>query len=287
MKSKIQKLLAVLGYKRKSAKQTADAFLRLNPEFPERIDEQYAGAATPMEEVDASSFALGTDEYSIGIQPGSPMVGNFYDLELSARQKLVAEAVATQETLVFRWEHLAAERTDSWSLRAKRAAQLIGSQASVVDLGCGMMTLEGFLNPTALYIPVDVVRRDERTLLVDLNKEDLPDFAADCLVGLGLLEYIFDVPKLLKRISTRYDTVLLSYSSVDNCPNRDERAGHAWLNHFSIAEMESMFLANGFRIHECVQHDALQTMWKLVSAKRIAALRSGELPRVKETNGVA
>jgi hypothetical protein len=206
---------------------------------------------------------------------------NFYDLDLTERQKLVKFAVNSRKTLVSRWKSLASEYTDSWSLRAQRAAQMIGHQSSVVDLGCGMMTLENFLQPTTVYIPADVVRRDDRTKVVDLNKQDLPDFGAECLVGLGLIEYIFDVPKLLLRMSDCYSNVLLSYNSIDNYPNQDERTGHAWVNHFSIVEIESMLTENGFRIDEIVQHDATQTMWKLTSTKRLTSVDSGLLPKAK------
>ena len=127
----------------------------------------------------------------------------FYDLNLRERQKLVEEAISEKRTLLSRWQSLSSEQTESWALRAQRAASMIGRQAAVVDLGCGMMELERYLPPTTTYVPVDVVWRDERTTIVDLNRQDLPDLGADCVAGLGILEYIFDLPKLLQRMSAR------------------------------------------------------------------------------------
>jgi len=61
------------------------------------------------------------------------------------------------------------------------------------------MTLEQFLAPGTTYIPVDVVSREGRTVVVDLDQETLPAFDAESAVALGLLEYVYDVPRCLRK----------------------------------------------------------------------------------------
>lgn len=135
----------------------------------------------------------------------------FYELEEVDRLQLLADATDGQSSLIYRWENLGNKESDVWSNRAYEAAKLTGEVKSVVDVGCGMMTLERFLNPHVDYIPVDIVSRDERTYVVDINRSKLPVFDAECVAALGLLEYIYDVDKFMDSVA-RYGRVVLSYN---------------------------------------------------------------------------
>jgi hypothetical protein len=199
---------------------------------------------------------------------------HFYDLDSSARMDMVGAAIRKRETLVSRWRGLEQEQTESWALRARRAAALLGTQRAVADIGCGLMTLEQFLSPGTRYIPVDVVKRDARTIVVDLNRQPLPVLDADALVGLGLLEYIYDVPGLLSRIAAASGTAVFSYNPIETVSDRGVRTGHAWVNHFGLAELESMFVQGGLHIEDCIQHDATQFMWRLTGVRSL----SGPIP---------
>lgn len=217
----------------------------------------------------------------IACRDAKPRLSHFYDRSLAERQEIVNNAIRLHETLVARWETLASEYTDSWSLRAQRAVSMMGDIDSVADVGCGMMTLERYLPSGVSYVPMDVVRRDDRTIVVDLNKEKLPMVGTECLVALGLLEYIFDVPALLKQMSNCYDVVVTSYNSTDNFPDLNERTGHAWVNAYAIAEIESLFIENGFIIEDRVQHDGTQTMWRLRGVQRCRAADEAPLKKVQ------
>jgi hypothetical protein len=59
------------------------------------------------------------------------------------------------------------------------AADYIPAAAVVLDLGCGGMALEGFLPNGCRYIPCDVGRRDERTVICDFNAGQFPDAEAE------------------------------------------------------------------------------------------------------------
>ncbi|CAM2172994.1 Methyltransferase domain-containing protein [Paraburkholderia sacchari] len=194
---------------------------------------------------------------------------SFYDLDIKERERIVSASIDSRQTLISRWEALALEKTEGWAIRAQQAASMLGAVLSVADVGCGMMTLEKYLPRDALYVPVDVVRRDPRTIVIDLNKVELPDLGTDSIVGLGLLEYLFDVPAILQRIALLYRTAVLSYNSLDRVSNIGERTGHAWVNHYTEAELESLFNLSGLKIDERVHHDANQTIWRLKSSNFI------------------
>jgi len=189
----------------------------------------------------------------------------FYDLDEATRARLVDEALTTRSSLMYRWLNLAAEQSDGWSQRALEAAKLVGTANSVIDLGCGMMTLERYLYPSITYIPVDIVRRDHRTHVVDLNREPLPNIEADCLVGLGLLEYIFDVGALIDAM-TKYRNLVISYKPIELVPDRAFRRGHAWVNDFGVVEIESLFANQGYAIQSQLQLDGSQYMWSFLQS---------------------
>ncbi|NLP61669.1 hypothetical protein [Paraburkholderia sacchari] len=246
-------------------KTTLRELHRENTEFCERIRDLEARSAevTPSQvELDES---LARHAYSQGGQSdGAP---NFYDLNVKDRERIVSTAIDSRQTLISRWEALASERTEGWETRAQQAASMLGAVSSVADVGCGMMTLEKYLSRNILYIPLDVVRRDVRTVVIDLNKDELPDLGAECVVGLGLLEYLFDVPSVLRRIACVYRVAVLSYNPLDRLSNMSERTGHAWVNHYAEAELESLFHSCGLQIEERVRHETTQTIWRLSSNK--------------------
>ena len=192
-------------------------------------------------------------------------MGNFYALSLSERKALVRSAKEKQCTLMSRWESLNFEPIGAWSARAQVAATLLEGQTSVADIGCGMMPLEHFLELGVTYIPVDVVARDSRTIVVDLNVQDLPELGAHAIVGLGLLEYIYDVPRFLARLAATCTVVVLSYNPTDFFPDVsvDERLGNAWVNSFCVDELERLFANAGLLIEATIQFNATQTLWKL------------------------
>jgi len=81
-----------------------------------------------------------------------------------------------------------------WQARSVLAADLVPAGSRVLELGCGTMTLERSLPFGCSYQPCDVVARDERTIVVDLNTDGVPEAAVavcDLVVMLGVWEYLF------------------------------------------------------------------------------------------------
>jgi GR25 family glycosyltransferase involved in LPS biosynthesis len=103
--------------------------------------------------------------------------------------------------------------------------------------------------------------------VVDLNKQDLPDLETQAIAALGLIEYIYDVPRLLSRIAGTCNVVVLSYNSTDFFPDLEERLGNAWVNQYSVEDLEKLFSNAGLLIEEKIQFNATQILWKLLSQK--------------------
>lgn len=167
----------------------------------------------------------------------------FYDRPEAERVEMTRDSIARRRTVMERWEHLDHKESRPWAVRAEKAAAFLGDCASVADLGCGTMGLRPFLAPGTRYVPVDVVSRGEGTVVLDLNREPLPDLDVDGHAALGLLEYLFDVPALLRAVPRRFVT---SYVASDL--DASNRLAHAWVNGYTVAEMETLFRDAGWRI---------------------------------------
>ena len=182
----------------------------------------------------------------------------FYDLSEAERIALTRKAIAEHRTLIERWGVLELPEAAPWNERAALASALLANCASVADLGCGRMWLERHLKPSTQYLPVDVVARDDRTIVVDLNQQPLPALNVEGWAALGLLEYLFDVPSLFRDMSR---TVVTSYNPVDL--GNERRLSHAWINAYDTLELEAVFVGAGWSIVERATLGS-QRVWKLV-----------------------
>jgi hypothetical protein len=138
-----------------------------------------------------------------------------------------------------------------WSLRAQVAAKHIQPTWRILDIGCGSMDLEHELHETVVYVPADIVARDSRTVICDLNGGCYPSVEVDCVVLLGVLEYVHSPQNIMQQIALRWPRVLLSY----NCAERDNgrnRLLHGWFN--SLRTCDILQIANdvGFFLQSIV-----------------------------------
>lgn len=187
----------------------------------------------------------------------------FYDLGEETRIALTLDAISQRKTLMTRWESLDLQQTATWTDRAVKAAGQLRNCSSVVDLGCGVMTLEQHLDGNCRYIPVDVIQRDDRTIVADLNETPLPSIRADAVVGLGLLEYLHDVSALIEACAAQYAIAVFSYNLTDAPKAIDNRLAHAWVNNYSASSLSDIFLRHGLTIQVSEMIDERQMLWKL------------------------
>jgi hypothetical protein len=191
----------------------------------------------------------------------------FKDLDKDERLSLNRNSVRTRTTLVQRWAEMGPIASPGLVERARIAASFIKPGAWVADIGCGAMVLEPQLPPGTHYIPVDCVPRDDRTVIVDLNKGPLPDLAVDVIVGLGVLEYLDDVPSFLAQIRRE---AIFTYAPVENSPKHD-RASSGWFNAYTAHDMDILFEQAGFEIRQRVPCPGRHILWHLQPRAPVAA----------------
>lgn len=179
--------------------------------------------------------------------------------EEQRRKQVISEA----KTDFARWGSLESLEAQ-WEARAARAADRIPCGASVLDMGCGAMTLEKYLPAACRYFPCDVVKRDARTIVCDFNKGEIPDAIRDVdrVVLLGVLEYIYDLPKFLAALAAAGKPVVASYCPTDFAEAAD-RGALGWVNHYSTAELQALFSAAGLGVRSLERIDPLQALFVL------------------------
>jgi hypothetical protein len=147
-----------------------------------------------------------------------------------------------------RWQGLKWE----WEARAAMAREYLGEVQSVVDIGCGRMTLKRLLPEGVRYQGVDIAPRDETTIVLDLNEQRLPDMEFDAANVLGVLEYIDDPDAFFARLE-QFRLLTFSY----NCKGIKDvltklgitkSVPKGWRNRLTKAEVIALIERHGFII---------------------------------------
>jgi hypothetical protein len=136
-----------------------------------------------------------------------------------------------------------------WDERAKLVADWLPTGARVVDIGCGNMAVEGLLRG-GLYLPVDVVSRDTRTHVIDLNHDSLPDSffdPVDHATLLGVLEYLANPESLLQQLARLGITLICSYQLAD-FRDPTARTRERWFHAFHAWEFTDLLHRCGFQV---------------------------------------
>jgi hypothetical protein len=166
----------------------------------------------------------------------------------------------------------------SWQERAEVAAQLVvGSTATsattgrlnVADLGCGnerlLPVLQGAFAQPFDYQGYDLHPQSPRVIRLDLQA-GLPEQTFDVVFGLGILEYLDDVPLFVERLRAICGTAVISYVTTD-LPDSlppSERRKRSWLTDYTRRELETLFSAVGFNCDDFVWTNAGRTgVWLL------------------------
>lgn len=154
------------------------------------------------------------------------------------------------------------------------AAQFIPAGSRVFDVGCGAMTLEKFLPEQSLYQPCDVVARDARTVVCDLNQDELPETHvsnSDIITLLGVIEYLYHPEKILQQIARLDKTVLVSYCEPDILTYH--RSPMERVNNLSAEAFVAMVQAAGFSIRRKEKIDILQIIFLLEPKQRLIIVK--------------
>jgi len=140
-----------------------------------------------------------------------------------------------------------------WESRAKIALEYLDGVTSVVDIGCGKMTLKRLLPEGVRYQGVDIAPRDETTIVLDLNASPLPVLEYDAANVLGVLEYINDPDSFFDGLE-QFDRMIFSYNcyglkDVLTKLGLTNRIPKAWRNRFRKSEVIALIERHGFTIY--------------------------------------
>lgn len=86
---------------------------------------------------------------------------------------------------------------------------------SIIDFGAGAEYLRKIIDKGIKYYPVDYVKRSERTILCDLNKDEFPDIKADVAFMAGFLGYLDDIDSVIHKVSKNVRKIIVSYKGAE------------------------------------------------------------------------
>jgi hypothetical protein len=157
----------------------------------------------------------------------------------------------------------------SWDSRTKMIAALIPDGSSVLEFGAGRMSLKRFLAPSCRYTPSDIIDRGGGTIVCDLNGANLPPFDYnDFVVFGGVLEYIFDLDRLISHLSGSCRAIIASYAVTDfsNQQSTLQRRKHGWVNNLSKKDFLNLFFRHGLVCEQALPWER-QYIFKFVRGK--------------------
>lgn len=183
---------------------------------------------------------------------------SFYDLGEDERIALTNAVIENRTTLRARWDGLRDAEANPWSRRSERAGELLGTVDTLLDVGCGTMALERFVQAKT-YIPSDVIRRDKRTIVMDYNAAGAPGITVEAVAVLGVLEYLHDPQAFMRGLNAR--RAVVSYCVTDAPNPLEPRKAHAWVNGFATSEVTGLLESAGWTIDHTEVLDDIQSLW--------------------------
>lgn len=133
-----------------------------------------------------------------------------------------------------------------WNERIELMARYIPAECrSILDLGCGEMTLKNYIPETCKYLPVDYTDRGLGTIVCDFNKREYPSQPRDLTFMSGIIEYVRDYDWFIQKAVFGSSTIIASYCTLDTIPSKRQRRLNAWHNHLTDKELVSSFRKYG------------------------------------------
>lgn len=143
----------------------------------------------------------------------------------------------------------------AWDDRAGLMVADVPAGSRVIDVGAGSQVIRGLLPGGCDYVPVDLVSRSPDTVVCDLNRDVLPGLTADWLVASGVLEYVFDVDRVVGWMVSAAPRIALSYETADD-QTRYYRRARSWVNDYTGEQMRALLTGHGLEVVK-------EAKWKL------------------------
>ncbi len=139
---------------------------------------------------------------------------------------------------------------DEWRFRSALAVRHVTAGATVLDIGCGRMAIEAMLPDGCRYIPVDLVARDARTIVCDLNAGEYPAVdGVTHILMLGVLEYLASPQAFFARLAQAPGRqLILSYITPNDRITPAQRRKAGWINDLSRDAMVALAEQSGFAL---------------------------------------
>ncbi|MCH2489686.1 MAG: class I SAM-dependent methyltransferase [Flavobacteriales bacterium] len=139
----------------------------------------------------------------------------------------------------------------NWDDRTQMLAAKITEYSTVLEFGAGRLVLKEMLPKGCTYIPSDIVARSEDTLVIDLNQEALPRLPiTDYVVFSGVLEYVFDVQKVLAHCASTTQQLLFSYATIESYGHIKDRRYNGWVSDLSETTLIRVCKELGFSVEK-------------------------------------
>lgn len=204
--------------------------------------------------------------------------------------QITLQAMAARQSLLDRWAGEDVKQHPGWERRARLAARHIRRRSAVADIGCGNMSLERWLPEGCDYQPFDLVARDSRTRVIDLNREPLPALQVQVVVALGLLEYLFDPLDFLHQARRAAPRLIFSYHPADHDsgPHPARRRSRNWVSDLTMVQIVEGCLAAGFetlRLQPSLQQEYLFVAAGGRPSRRRPATAAGPSPGRRQIAG--
>ncbi len=139
---------------------------------------------------------------------------------------------------------------EDWNERTEIMSQWIQPHTDVLEFGAAKLALMQYLPEGVTYTPSDIVDRGEGTMVCDLN-QTIPEFKSqDVIFFSGVLEYIYDLPGLITKLSSRTNRFIISYGTFDKFNSLKNRKINGWVNAYTNDEILDVFQKNDFKLIE-------------------------------------
>ncbi|MBV7268542.1 class I SAM-dependent methyltransferase [Winogradskyella luteola] len=129
---------------------------------------------------------------------------------------------------------------ESWDERTQLLANEVQPNSRVIEFGAARLVLEKMLPEGCTYYNSDIVKRDNSTIVLDLNIELPVIESVDYVIFSGVLEYIYKVERLLKHLSSYTDCIVFSYATTDMFPDNKVRHYNGWVSDLSLEQIKSI-----------------------------------------------
>jgi hypothetical protein len=131
-------------------------------------------------------------------------------------------------------------KTQEWMDRTEKMSQwILPDINSIAEFGCGECHLIKFLRPGVKYIGIDSIKRNEETIVCDVNKDTLPELNVDAVIAIGFFSYIKEPEKFLDYLaSLNLKQFIVNYKPVEVRELETSRYGNrSQLNYFSTGDL--------------------------------------------------